>query len=220
MNKWLAAATVAVLALLAVLWLQIQSPADEVYVVRKADVAVAPQITSGQQRLQELERIGAQMATAHEKAGKIDPASDAFIYRFDEAITPAVTMAAAKCYTGGLDRVHRNDKTKLSYNVVIKDGVVRVTDVKIVESTIANKAMNDCFVRETALVSWKDDQLPDFATDDIVVLRPERGMKKFNAENLAYEGSGPIGKLETTGKVAASREMPIDDPSAVVPPSE
>jgi hypothetical protein len=33
-------------------------------------------------------------------------------------------------------------------------------------------------------------------------------MKKFTAENLAYEGDGPIGTIESAGDVAGSRELP------------
>jgi hypothetical protein len=36
-------------------------------------------------------------------------------------------------------------------------------------------------------------------------------MKKFTADNMAYEGEGPIGKLESAGHVAASREQPADE---------
>jgi hypothetical protein len=32
--------------------------------------------------------------------------------------------------------------------------------------------------------SWKDDLLPDWEQDDMIMLRPERGMKKFWRDNM------------------------------------
>lgn len=209
MGKWLAAATVGFIALLAVLWLQIRTPAGEPVV--SAQIAAAPAVTPEQARLAELRKITAHVATIDQKSGKLDPRSDAFFYKFDEAIPPALTAEAAKCYTGGLRRVHRNAKVKLGYKITIKDGVLAISDVKVVESTVNDKQLEECFAREVAKVTWKDDEFPDWAQDDELVIRPERGMKKFTKDNLAYEGEGPIGKLERpVGKIASSRELPYD----------
>jgi hypothetical protein len=208
MGKWLAAATVALLALLALLWLQIREPATAVAAPPTQVAQAAPAQTLS--TANDLAVAAQKVREAQTESGKIDPASDAFTYRFDEQVTPQLTMNAAKCYTGGLNRVHRNQKTKLNLKLQIKNGVVTVSDVKIAETTIADKALNDCFVREVAKTTWSDEGLPDWAQDEELVIRPERGMKKFTAENLAYEGEGPIGKLESAGPVAASREQPLD----------
>ena len=206
MGKWLAAATVALIALLAILWLQIREPAAAATVAPKQIVAAT--VTS-QARVAELRKIGAQVASAEPKAGKLDPRSDAFFYKFDEAIPPALTREAAKCYTGGLHRVHRNAKVKLGYKITIKDGVLGISDVKVIESTVHDKTLEECFAHAVGTVTWTDDSLPDWAQDDELVIRPERGMKKFTAENLAYEGEGPVKKLETpVGNTAGSRELP------------
>lgn len=223
MAKWLAAATVLVLALLALLWVQIHEPAAAVTPTPAAKAEATAVAPSGSPRnAAELAALAEKARELQEKGGKIDPASDAFTYRFDEQVTPKLTMQAAKCYTGGLDRVHRNQKVKLAYNVKIKDGVVSVHDVRVVESTINDQTLVDCFTREVAKVTWTDEMLPDWAQEDELVIRPERGMKKFTAENLAYEGDGPIGKLEDPGPVAASREEPIEDSisSASPPPAQ
>jgi hypothetical protein len=209
MAKWLAAATVAVLALLALLWLQIREPASAVAAAPTQAVAPAP-AAAPIATANDLAIAAQKVREAQAQSGKIDPASDAFTYRFDEQVTPQLTMNAAKCYTGGLHRVHRNQKTKLDLKLKIKDGVVTVSDIKIAETTIADKALNDCFVREVAKTTWTDEQLPDWAQDEELVIRPERGMKKFTKDNLAYEGEGPVGKLESAGPVAASREQPLD----------
>jgi hypothetical protein len=206
MGKWLAAATVIVLALLALLWIQIREPAAAVAPAAKADVAQAS--APAMSTANDLAVAAAKVRAAQAQGGKINPASDAFIYKFDEMVPPMLTMSAAKCYTGGINRVHRNQKTKLGYKLAIKDGVVSVSDVKIVETTINDQKLNDCFVREVAKVSWRDDELPDWAQDDELVIRPERGMKKFTKENLEYEGDGPIGRIEDPGYVHTSREQP------------
>lgn len=214
MAKWLAAGTVALVALLALLWMQIREPAATVASAPKQAVAQAAPATA-MASANDLAVAAQKVREAQAKGSKIDPATDAFTYAFDERVSPMGLMNAAKCYTGGLSRVHRNQKTKLGYDVVIKDGVVRFENVHIVESTISDKALNDCFVREVAKTTWTDDKLPDWKQDDELLIRPERGMKKFTAENLAYEGDGPIGKLESpTGPVHSSREAPADERDA------
>jgi hypothetical protein len=51
--------------------------------------------------------------------------------------------------------------------------------------------MVECFRHEVEATHWHDDTLPDWNAPDELVIRPERGMKKFTKENLEYEGSGP-----------------------------
>jgi hypothetical protein len=201
--KKLAFAALFVLVALALLLLQLRAPASTAAVER------APARTSEAERVAALTAIGAR-ETAQRAPGKLDPQSDAFFYRFDEAVPPALTAAAAGCYTGGLHRVHRNAKVKLGYTIAIADGVVSIHDVHVVESTVADKTLEQCFAREVAGVTWRDDELPDWRQPDELVIRPERGMKKFTADNLAYRGDGRVGALESAGVVAASRELPVD----------
>jgi hypothetical protein len=210
MARWLVVGTALVITLLVLLWLQIQSPSAEPTHTPTIATAEAPVAALTATRGAELAQVTQQIAEAQGKPTKLDPASDAFFYRFDEAIPPALTAEAAKCYTGGLRRVHRNQKVKLGYKIHIRDGVVSIADVRVVESTVSDKALEECFALEVGKVTWRDDELPDWTQDDELVIRPERGMKKFTAENLAYEGDGPIGKLEVTGPVAASRELPLN----------
>ena len=66
-------------------------------------------------------------------------------------------------------------------------------------------------MREVAKTTWTDEQLPDWEQDEELVISPERGMKKFTKENMAYEGDGPITKGEAPIPVAASREEPLDE---------
>jgi len=207
MTRWLAAGTVAFIALLAVLWMQIREP-SAAPVVTSTHEHDAPAPAAKPSAKVELAAVAQKIAEAEGKPQKLDPASDAFFYKFDEQVPPALTAEAAKCYTGGLRTVHRNAKVKLGYTIKIKDGVLSVADVKVIESTVNDKVLENCFAREVAKVTWKDDELPDWSQNDELVIRPERGMKKFTAANNAYEGVGPIGKLESAGDVAGSRELP------------
>ena len=189
MGKWLAAGTIAVLALLVFLWHELQTPAAAATVaapIAQQQVApVAPTITPP------LAKVAQQVAQANAQAGKIDPQSDEFFYRFDDLQPAMLTRKAATCYTGGLHRVHRNQKLKLTFKDRIKNGVVTVEDVQIAEDTIQDPELVACFVREVQNTKWSDDALPDWVQDDQLVIRPERGMKKYTKENMEYEGSGP-----------------------------
>ena len=188
--KWLAALGLVVAALVVLLLLQMREDVT-VEVAKKEPVTVQPVKQVASAAPSGLADVAAKVQEAKANEGKIDINSDAFFIRFDELVPQLTTRNAAKCYTGGLGRVHRNQKVKLSFKDTIKNGVVTVTDVKVVESTINDQALIDCFVREVAATTWSDDGLPDWQQDDELVIRPERGMKKFTKENMEYEGSGP-----------------------------
>src|SRR5262245_53028669 len=148
MGKWLAAGAAFVIALLVLLWMQIREPAAAV-TPAKPEVA-QPAAPTEMKTASDLAIAAQKVREAQAHGDKLDPASDAFTYHFDEVLPPQMTMRAAQCYSGGLDRVHRNQKTKLKFDVAVKNGVVTVTNVKVAESTINNQALNDCFVREVA----------------------------------------------------------------------
>jgi hypothetical protein len=188
MGKWLAAGSVALLALLALLWRELRAPA-EAAAAPPAPVASAPAATSAPATSPSSTAVGEVAKVG--RADKLDPQSDEFFYHFDDLQPSMLTRNAAGCYTGGLHRVHRNQKVKLAFRDRIKDGVVTVEDVKVVESTIDDPALVACFVKEVQNTKWKDDVLPDWVQDDQLVIRPERGMKKYTRENMDYEGSGP-----------------------------
>ena len=119
---------------------------------------------------------------------KLDPAGDEYFYRFVEALPKKTTANAAKCYEGIATRVHRNQKLSLKFTAVIRDGVVSMKDVSIKDNTLGNPALENCFVTEVQRTTWKDDSLPDGEYPDELVLRPERGMKKYVQDNVNYVG--------------------------------
>jgi len=191
--KLLAGLTVVVVALLVLIWLQLRET-PEAPVAEKPTVQPVVTVAKADQSFHEaVEKIQKAQHAAAANEGKIDINSDAFFVKFDDLIPQMLTRNAAKCYTGGLSRVHRNQKVKLRFKDHIKNGVVTVSDLQLVEdeTTIHDKALVDCFMREVQNTTWTDAELPDWDQDDELVIRPERGMKKFTKENMEYQGSGP-----------------------------
>jgi hypothetical protein len=129
---------------------------------------------------------------------KLDPQSDEFFNRFDDAVPSILTRNAAPCYTGGLSRKSMNAKLKLVFKTHIHNGDVTVENVKVAESTLNDPALEACFIAKVAGARWHDDELPEWTQDDELVIRPERGMKKFTEDNLKYEGTGPVGAAVMT----------------------
>ncbi|HET9624847.1 MAG TPA: hypothetical protein VFP84_25945 [Kofleriaceae bacterium] len=123
------------------------------------------------------------------KPAKMDVRSDEFFNKFDEAIPKVLTRNAAKCYEGHHHTLHRNQKLSLKYKVRTVNGQVVVSDVSIKENTINDPGLESCFISEILHSTWKDDSFPDFAMDDELVLRPERGMKKYWKEDMEYVGA-------------------------------
>jgi len=178
--KWLAALSLVVAVLLVLIWMQLGQPASAA--VPDPRPAAAPQtvVQADESFKEAVAKVQAAKVEEAANDGKIDSSSDEFQTKFDDVIPHATLASAAKCYTGGLNRVHRNQKTKLTYRNRIKDGVVTVYDVKIVddETTIKDKALNDCFIREVAKTTWTDPELPDWDQPDELIIRPERGMSE------------------------------------------
>jgi len=196
--KWLAAALSLVVAvLLVLLWLQMHSPEPTVVpsgqTASQQPTTVSPVVAVASAEKAQIADAVAKVQAANDAGKKIDINSDAFFIRFDDLIPQMLTRNAAKCYTGGLHRVHRNQKVKLAFKDHIVDGKVTVSDVKVVEgeTTINDPDLVKCFLAQVAATTWTDSELPDWTQDDELVIRPERGMKKFTKENMEYESDTP-----------------------------
>jgi hypothetical protein len=196
-KKLLAIGTVGLLALLGLIWYQLHAPADAAPAPVK-QVAAAPAPEAPAAAPTGLAQVAKKVADVTGKPEKVDPASDAFFYAFDDRAPREPQVGAATCYTGGMNRVHRNAKLKLWADIKIRDGEVTYNNVTIdPESTITDKKLVDCMVKEVAATHWHDDTLPDYdLPHDEVLIRPERGMKKYTQENRDYQGDGP----DFTGK--------------------
>lgn len=111
---------------------------------------------------------------------KLDPKSEEFFLRFDEMIAPRLTKEAADCYRGGKQR---DQKIKFGFKKHVKDGRVRITDVKVMANTLGDPELERCMFEKVAnFGSWKDDEFPDVSDiEDEVVIRI-RALKKYQQE--------------------------------------
>ncbi len=193
MRRWLTPAlSIAVVAAAALLWIELRAPAESAAATSRPPpvVAAPPRAAPAPAPIAPpAPAVAAATAPARET---LDPQSDAFFYRFDEVVPANLSRAAAECYEGAR-KVHRNQKLKLGFKVQIAQGVVTIKDVKVLQSTLDYAGLEACFIRAVSGVSWTDDELPDWIQDDELVIRPERGMKKYARDNLRYEGDGPTG---------------------------
>lgn len=195
MGKWLAAGGLVVLGLLLLLWREMRPTEARATPVSRHEPAVAlatpggaspgPAAVPAAVAPAATEPVAAEPT----KPAKLDPRSDEFFYKFDELIPKVLTRNAAKCYEGRHGSLHRNQKLSLKYKVQVVNGEVRVHDVTIKESTLGDSALETCFIQQVQRSTWKDDELPDVGIDDELVLRPERGMKKYWQDNMDYVGA-------------------------------
>lgn len=197
MGKWLAIAGIALFAVLFIMWKQLDSssaePARPATVVQPTPPAATIEPSANVAKTVEpppsdVPAAGSS-APASDAPKKLDPMGDEFFYEFMEVVPKRLTAQAATCYENISKRVHRNQKLSLKFKTKIKDGVVTVSDVTIKENTLGNPGLETCFIQQVQRTSWKDEALPDWEGDDELVLRPERGMKKFMRDNTEYQGT-------------------------------
>jgi hypothetical protein len=191
MGKWLATGGIVVLALLLLLWREMRPTEAKSVLVKSHEqaVALAPAGAPVATPAAVAPAVTEPVAAADTKPAKLDPRTDEFFYKFDELIPKVLTRNAAKCYEGRHGSLHRNQKLSLRYKVQVVNGEVQVHDVTIKESTLNDSALETCFIQAVQRSTWKDDELPDVGIDDEIVLRPERGMKKYWQDNMDYVGA-------------------------------
>ncbi len=201
MVKWLAAGGVALAVVLFLLWRQLDTA--DATAAPATQKQPAPIATEPRDALGEAKRIAAE---EHAKAGiaepvkapivegkpaKIDVQSDEFFYRFQEVVPAVLSRKAAQCYEGRPEakRLHRNQKLTLEFHVKIKDGEVSISNVHATANTLEDPALETCFTQAVARSGWHDDTLPDWEADDQLLIRPERGLKKYMKSNIDYVGA-------------------------------
>jgi hypothetical protein len=129
------------------------------------------------------------VAQAAEHGDKYNPASDAFFTNFVEQTPAAVTGRAMRaCYHGGLSRQDRDAFITVDFTSRIKNGEVTFANIKATKSSISDKALEACLLKEIGAAHWHDDKLPDYAMEDSVTITPERIAKKYPSEPDPHEG--------------------------------
>jgi hypothetical protein len=128
-------------------------------------------------------------ATTPDQSGKLDPASDAFYYKFTEVVPVVLTREAMrKCYHGGLHRVDRDASLTLDFTETVKNGEYSISDIKInKQSTMSDGELKTCFINVVSKTHWHDDSFPDFSQQDQITINPERSGRKYLPENTDYD---------------------------------
>ena len=195
MKKWLGIAALALIAILIVMWQQLEkseatpapTPAKPVVVAQAAMPAPtpAPVVAPAPAPAEEA-------APAAPKSEKYDPQSDEFFYKHDEVVIPNVMRSAVKCWEA-LDPAkqqlfHRNQSIVIKFKQKIVNGTVTMYDAKVERSSIKDPALESCFFKQVLATTWHDDKLPDWEQDDEVKISP-RVLKKYTRANIEYVGA-------------------------------
>jgi len=195
--KWLAVAAAVVAAALLVLWYEVRSSGTPAASASTdAPVAPAPKVERKSANLD-----APMTATAlsddealppgvrpfgtkapEDETGPIKKFSEPFWERVDEVYSRKLLGYAADCYEGGKDR---KQKLKVSFKYDIVAGKVSVRDVRMVESTLGDAALEACMVKAIAGASFEDKNMPDWSSapeDEETLLVRISTLKRFGPQ--------------------------------------
>ncbi|MBZ0232693.1 MAG: hypothetical protein K8M05_10220 [Deltaproteobacteria bacterium] len=114
--------------------------------------------------------------------GPIKKFSEPFWERVDETYSRRLLGFAADCYKGGKER---KQKLKVAFRFNITGGKVSVTDVRPVESTLDDPALEACMLKAIAKATWDDKNMPDWTSspdeEETIVVRIST-LKRFGPE--------------------------------------
>ncbi len=119
---------------------------------------------------------------------KLALGDEALRKRLDEVIPIRLSGEAARCYKGGLDR---NKRIDLTYRLHVEDSRVMVHDVRIGESTLGDRALEDCIRQRVASMTWRDDQLPDIDEEDNLYLSVRQFKSFTGIDSESTDGTEP-----------------------------
>jgi hypothetical protein len=192
--KWLAVAAAAVAAALLVLWYQVRSPASPAAAApAAAPTAAVPRspnlgtqvqapghLPDGEPLPEDVWPAGT--LAPGDETGPIKKFSDAFWERIDETYSRRLLGYAADCYSGGKQR---KQKLKLAFRFDISGGQVSVRDVRVVESTLGDAALESCMAAAVAKATFEDKDMPDWqsgAEDEETLLIRIDTLKRFGPQ--------------------------------------
>jgi len=119
---------------------------------------------------------------------KLALGDEALRKRLDEVIPSRLSGEAARCYKGGLDRNRRVD---LTYRLHVEDSRVVVRDVRMGESTLGDRALEECIRQRVASSSWRDEQLPDIDEEDNLYLSVRQFKSFTGIDSESSDGTEP-----------------------------
>ena len=71
----------------------------------------------------------------------------------------------------------------LEFTDHVVNGEVTITNVRVERSTLTDKTLEACMIKQIAGTHWHDDALPDWTQEDSVVITPERVVHKYNDDD-------------------------------------
>lgn len=208
MGKWVAAAAVALLVILFLLWRSLDEPPVVVVAqTKKVELVKAPSSVELAMAETAAKEKAADEARAAGKVEVMDAGSELFTKHFIDIIPKRLWKEASVCYEGKLGSRHRNSKIKYAFNIVVKNGKVSVQDFKVATdedgkpvNSINDPAIESCFHSKLANYGWDGNTdmpegytIPDYVWPDELVIRPERS-KKYYKDNVEYVGDEVPGR--------------------------
>jgi hypothetical protein len=197
-KKWLGIAALALIAILIVMWRQIDTdvstPAPEAKPVQVAQAPAQPALTpiTIPPSTPDVVEAPPPPVEKTDDGGKYDPQSDEFFHKHDEVVIPQVMRSAVKCWEAlepaKQKLFHRNQSIVIKFKQKIVNGTVTMYDAKVERSSIKDPALETCFYNQVLATTWRDDRLPDWEQDDEVKISP-RVLKKYTRANIEYVGA-------------------------------
>lgn len=198
-KKWLGIAALALIAILIVMWRQVDTevsaaPEQKPVRVAQAPVHAAPAPLAAPEPTPEVVEAPAEPVEEEkpQETGKYDPQSDEFFHKHDEVVIPQVMRSAVKCWEAlepaKQKLFHRNQSMVIKFKQKIVNGTVTMYDAHVERSSIKDPALETCFFNQVLATTWRDDRLPDWTQDDEVKISP-RVLKKYTRANIDYVGA-------------------------------
>jgi hypothetical protein len=192
-KKWLGIAALALIAILIVMWQQLdKSEATPAPAPVQVARAAQPMPAAAPAAVAAAPSDEAAAAPADTKSEKYDPQSDEFFFKHDEVVIPNVMRSAVKCWEAlepaKQQLFNRNQSIVIKFKQKIVNGTVTMYDAKIDRSSIKDPALESCFFSQVLATTWHDDKLPDWEQEDEVKISP-RVLKKYTRANIDYVGA-------------------------------
>ena len=97
------------------------------------------------------------------QVGPFRARSEPFWERADSYQKNDLLRSVNDCYKGGQDA---KAKLKVTYKLAIRNGEVRLDDLKVEESTLTDPALQECMLKTLRETVIKDAHMPDFQSPD------------------------------------------------------
>lgn len=111
------------------------------------------------------------------------PGTPEFGHRMDVVVPENFKEALAPCYKGGLDG---NLQLTITYQLHIVGGEIYATDVKVAESELNNRELEQCMVSAVQQLRWSAEDVPDFSEEQELFVRL-RTLKKYESRRKMFE---------------------------------